>query len=441
MASRFVGYELYNKNTEKANTYFSSVLYGDLLFVGIIFIPASILLWHIQHFINVPDDLVHDVRILFYIVFLNMCISVVGAVFHAVFVITKKLYLDSIRNVVTNILRVIILIALYWLLPTSIIYIGIAALVTGVVAIGCNIFYTRKYLPEIKLKASYVKLSAVKEITASGVWNSFNQLSIVLLHGLDLLICNTMVSAQAMGLLSVAMTLPNAVSSCISTFSYLFTPQFLEHFSRKEFGALKNDINNSIKFMTVISCLPISFLIGFGEPFYQLWTPNTDVQAVFLISVLVILPNFTGAAINSVNNLYSVANQVKWPAIVLAITGVLNVAFIFVLLKCTSLGVYAIVIVSAVIGMVRNIVFNAPYAARCINEKYSIFWPEMFKSFVVLSVCCVICYSVCHLFSITSWAELILIGGSTVALLAILVSYMILNKSQRNYLIQKIKSR
>lgn len=437
MSARFVGYEYFNKNLKGAIEYYSSVLYGDLAFVAILLLPALLFLCDIDSFIDIPVDLVHDVKILFLLVFLNLCVSVGGAIFSIVYVIRDRLDLSSFREIISNLLRAGILVALYTFFDTSIIYLGIASLVAAIYVLTVNFYASRKLLPEIRADYKEVRFSSIKDIVGAGVWNSLNQLSMLLLHGLDLLICNKMVSPAAMGYLSVATTLPNAVSSCISSFSYLFTPRFLEHFSHHNFEALVTDVRNSIKFMTVISCIPITFLVGFGLPFYQLWTPSTDVNTVFILSVLVILPNFTGASINSVNFLYSVANRVKWPALVLLFTGFLNVGLIFLLLKVTDLGLYAVVLVSAALGLIRNIVFNAPYAAICINQKFHIFYKELLVSFSLLSIGCLFSWSISSIVEPDNWISLIMVGGLSSAVIAVAIAMILLSKQQRQFLIHK----
>lgn len=438
MASRFVGYEYFQKNFKGAIRYFSSVLYGDIAFVLIILAPALILIYNLDDCIDIPIELVHDVKILFLIVFLNLCISLIGSIFSAVYVITNRLDISSIRNVVSNILRALLLVFLYSQFKASIIYIGIATILTTLLIVGNDIYFSKRLLPDIKSKANCVSIGAIRTLTMSGIWNSVNQLGIIFLHGLDLLLCNQMISPVYMGYLSIACTMPNAVSSCISSFSYLFTPQFLEHFSKNEFELLRNDIVNSIKFMTVISCIPISFLIGFGLQFYSLWTPSADVTLVYILSVCIIIPNFTGGCINSVNFLYSVVNKVKTPALILLLTGVLNVAIVYLLLKFTDWGVICIVVVSAVLGLMRNIFFNAPFAAHCIKQPYHIFWRDIFKSFLCLVLGCIICYYIGSLLVIDSWTSLILIGGSASVLMAVGVALIILSKQQRYFLLSKI---
>lgn len=441
MSARFVGYEYFNNNLKGAIKYYSSVLYGDMAFVAILLLPAIVFLFNIDGFIDIPPDLENDVKLLFLLVFLNLCVSVGGAVFSIVYVIKDRLDLSSVREIVSNLLRAGILVALYSIFDTSIVYLGIASLTAAVYVLTVNYYASRKLMPEIRPDFRSVKIGAIGEIAGAGIWNSLNQLSILLLHGLDLLICNKMVSPLAMGYLSVATTLPNAVSSCISSFSYIFTPRFLEHFSHHNFEALVADVRNSIKFMTVISCIPITFLVGFGLPFYRLWTPNTDVNTVFLLSVLVVLPNFTGAAINSVNFLYSVVNKVKWPAIVLLCTGVLNVVLIFILLKATDWGIYVVVIVSAALGLLRNIVFNAPYAALCIKQKFYAFYKDLFTSFALLSLGCALSWSINSFIGPDNWVTLILTGGTVSLLIAIANAMLLLSKQQRKFLVNKLLRR
>lgn len=439
MSARFVGVEYHNGKFRNAIKYFSSVLYGDLIFVLTLLVPASLLIWRIDSFINVPPDLVYDVRILFFIVFINMCINVVSAVFSGVFVIKNRLDLSSLLATVSNIMKALILLFLYWRFTSSIVYLGIATLITTIFVVLGNIHFTRRLMPEVKPKINEASWASMRIIIIAGVWNSFSQLSIVLLHGFDLLLSNLMVSAVAMGYLSVAGTMPNAVSTCISSLSNLFTPKFLEYFSHGNYDALVHEVKNSIKFMTVVSCIPISFLIGFGETFYSLWTPSTDVHMVYLISICVILPNFTGGAINSVNYLYTVANKVKLPSIVLFVNGILNLTFVFILLKFTNLGVFAIVMVSAFLGVIRNVVFNAPYAAYCIKQKFYIFWPDMIKSAIALLACSAVCLIANYSLDLHSWGRLAIVGGGTSFFISCLVGLFILSKDQRDYLLYRLK--
>ncbi len=441
MSARFVGIAYHKKDFKEAIGYYSSVLCGDIVFVFTLIIPSSIFIWNIGDIINVPEDLISDVKVLFYLVFLNMCINVVCAVFSSVFVIKNRLDISSYISIISNVLKATLLIVLYACFPSSIIYLGVAVVLTTIFLVSCNYYYSKKMLGEVTdlISIREAKWSLMKVVITSGIWNSFSQLSVYLLHGLDLLFCNLMVSAVSMGYLSIAGTMPNAVASSISAMSNVFTPRFLEYFSKDLSVKLVDEVKNSIKFMTVISCIPLCFLVGFGHTFYKLWVPSTDVDLVYLLSVCVTLPNFTGAAINSTNFLYTVTNKVKWPSIVLFVNGLLNITIVYFLLKFTTMGVFAIVIVSAILGLIRNVIFNAPYAAMCISQPYYTFLPDLFKSFVSLCVGCALCYYINSMVYISTWFQLIGIGGATTIGVAFIVTVSILSKEQIRLIINKLK--
>ena len=369
-----------------------------------------------------------------------MCCNVVFAVFGCVFIIKNRLDLSSVITIISNIIKAAILILLYWLFRPSIVYLGTATLCATILIAISGIIYTKRLTPEVKLNYNYSSFQSVKTIVASGVWNSLNQLSIVLLQGLDLLIANLFVSAAAMGLISVAVIIPGVISTCIFTLANVFTPRFLELYSMNKFDDLFHDLKNSIKFLTLISCVPIGFLVAFGFPFYQLWTPSTDVKTVYYLSILVLLPLFSGGAISSTNYLYTVADKVKWQAMALILTGVLNVTIVFILLKTTNLGIYAVVGVSGAMGFIRNIFFNAPLGAYCVHRKYTALWPEMFKSYLCLIICIFVGLLVNHYFELNTWPKLILMGGATAFVTTYVVSLLLLTSSQRKQMLLGVKS-
>ena len=140
------------------------------------------------------------------------------------------------------------------------------------------------------------------------------------------------------------------------------------------------------------------------------------------------------------NYLYTIANKVKWQAIVLFGAGITNVVAVFTLLKFTDLGVYAIAGVSAILGFVRNFCFNAPYAAYCIKQPKYIFWPDMLKSCggLIFSVCVGI--GVNHIFSLDSWFKLIIVGGGCTIFTGGITSLLVLSRTQKKQICEKIKN-
>ncbi len=439
MSARFIGVELHKGRTDNALKYYSSVLFGNVIFSAILILPALFGIIYLQYLINIPTDMVNTVKLLFLIVFLTFCINLTFAVFGGVYTIKNRMDVLGIVNICSNVVKAILLVLMYLLLKPSILYMGIATLVAAVVVGLGGWFNKKKFCPELKFSFKDVKFNNVKEIISSGIWNSINQLSITLLHGLDLLLANLLVSEVAMGVLSIANTLPGVITACISALSALYMPKYLEGFANSDYTSLLKESKNSVRFMTVITCIPLGFLIAFGSAFFRLWTPSTDNTMVYLLSLLVILPQFSGGAINSFNYLYTAANKVKWQAIVLLIAGVLNTSIVCLLLNVTSLGVYAIAGVSAVMGFVRNYAFNAPYAAHCIKQPWYVFYFDMLKSIFALGITVGIGFLAQQIFTVNSWFSLILVGGFSIGIGAIINIFIVLSKEQKKVLFDKVK--
>jgi len=138
---------------------------------------------------------------------------------------------------------------------------------------------------------------------------------------------------------------------------------------------------------------------------------------------------------------FTVTNRLKTNAILLVLTGVLNIGIVFVLLKVTNLGIYAIAGVSTVLSIGRNLGFTAPFGAKYLGLPWYTFFPEIFKSIMSFVVATVIGFSITYFRVVDSWVALFIFGGLT-GLLSLAINIMvILNKQERNYLINIIKQR
>ena len=71
MAARFITIECTKGNYEKANIYYNSVFWGNLIIVAVLFLPSAFFIVRIGHILDVPADILRDVQILFTFVFLN----------------------------------------------------------------------------------------------------------------------------------------------------------------------------------------------------------------------------------------------------------------------------------------------------------------------------------------------------------------------------------
>jgi len=410
MASRFISIEINSNNSKQANVYFNSVLVGNTVMSILLIIPSILTVLFINKIINVPAELLFDVQITFGFVFLNMILALFGNVFSVATFSKNRLELSSVRTIQGDIIRAVVILGLFTIFRPKIYFITITYIIVTAYTIFANIKFTKLLLPEISINLKNFKKSAIFKLITSGVWNSVNQLSVVLLTSLDLLLANIFISAQSSGEFAIVKTIPNFIQSFISVLVGVFVPQFTILYAQNKKKELLNNINFSIKIMGLIVTLPIGFLIVYGREFYSLWVPGENIAKLHLLSIITIVPMIITGSINTIFNVYTVTNKLKVPALVLLVTGIVNTLTVLILVSTTNLGIYAIPIVAALIGILRNTIFTPLYAAKCLNVKWNSFYIAILRGCICAFVMIAVSFFAKQFFDITSWINLILAG-------------------------------
>ena len=443
MASRFITIKIYEKDNKSAKTYFSSVFFANLMMTLVLIVPITLCVLFLDRFLDIPLEIVLDVKILWTLIFANFCVGLISNVFGIATYARNRLELSSLRSIESNVIKAILLVVLYAFCRPSIIYIGVGALSATVYTIILNMYYTKKLLPGMTISRRYFSGRAVKELISSGIWNSLTQLSTTLLAGLDLLITNIFVGAEAMGILSVAKTIPNAINQLLGTIPGAFSPQFTIAYAEKKYDKLLKDINSAIKIMSVISCAPLVGLAVFGKSFFALWVPTQDAQLLQALSILTIATTFITAPIKPLYTIYTVTNKVKMESISVFIQGVLSTLFVFILLMVTResdiehIELFIIAGVSTILGIIRALTFTPMYAAHCLGLKHSTFYKTILKAILSFVIAYIVESVVYHIIPTNSWVMLIVSGGTATVLGGVCNIFIILNKNERKMLKSK----
>lgn len=379
MASRFITIEMNRGNTAKANEYFNSVFIANIILALILLIPSVTIVLYINDFLAIPAGLLTDVQWTFSFAFISLLGGLILSVYGCAFFVHNRLDLNAKRNIEGNIIRAVVLIALFMVFQPKIYFVTATMLIVNVYIWVTNVYYTRKLVPELTIGFGRFKWNAVKELLSSGVWNSVNELSTVLLTTLDLLLMNMFVGAQASGEYSLVKVLPTFMQSIVGVMVNVFIPQFTIYYAKRQHEKLLNSIMFSIKVMGWLLTIPIGYLIVFGGDFYRVWVPGQDADLLQALSILTLVPLIVTCSINTIYNVYTVTNKLKVPALVWLVIGVINVLLVIVLLKFTPLGIWTIPIVSFVMVLARNLTFTPIYAAHCLNVPWTTFYKAIFR--------------------------------------------------------------
>ena len=98
------------------------------------------------------------------------------------------------------------------------------------------------------------------------------------------------------------------------------------------------------------------------------------------------LPCITEGCVYPLYYVYTLTVKNKIPCFITIIGGILNVISMYVLLRYTEIGVYAIVITTAVIMNFINIITNPIYICKCLKIKITTFYPNILRNILCCSI-------------------------------------------------------
>jgi len=444
MASRYITVEYVNKKKEEANKYYSSVFFMNVILSILILIFTIIFIININSLLNIPGNLIIDVKMTFVLSFINLALSLFNTVFNIAAFVSNRIDLTSFRNIIGNFIKTLVLIFLFSLFKPKIYYIVLSTVIMTLYLLISNYKLSKKLCPDLIIKKDKFDYNNIKILAKSGIWNSINSLSKTLLTGLDLLIANIFVGPFEMGVLSIAKTIPTAVESLLATFSNTFNPQFVLLYSEGKKEELLKTVNFSLKIIGLIMLVPLAGVIAFGVPFFHLWLPaktNEEIIKIQILSILSMLPFIVSASNYTLFVLDSVTNKLKRPVIATLVMSISSTITTIILLKVTNLGIYAIAGVSSIYWIFKVFFFNTINAAANIHVKWYTFFLPFIKNLCCFFIILIFFIFINRIITINSW-----ISFGTNMLIFGIIGYIfcflfLLSKEEKNKLLEKLKLR
>jgi len=415
-ATRYISVEYHRRNYEKANGYFNSVFFANIILGIIIFIIGTILSVSVNLIFDVNENIVTDIKLLFLLTFVNLLINCSSSAFSCAAYINNKLDIIGAAKCISKILQAAVVILLFFCAKPYVSYVGIGAVISAIIMAGANIYITIKYTNQIKIRGADFKLKYVKDLVVSGFWNSINSLGNILNTGLDLTISNLMLSAYSMGQLSIAKTFTALFSTIFQTLSQPFQPLFLKSYSDNNMDKLKLQMKYSMKLNGCFANIAVATIIVLGNEFLQLWLPKQDYMYIYILTVLTIITAVTEGPAFPLYYVYTLTIKNKIPCIITIIGGMLNVAGMYVLLKFTNLGLISVVVTTAVIMSFINFVTNPIYVCKCLKMKWTSFYPFLIRHVLSLVVLVACMRFVINIIKPVSWGMLVVKGSICVVI-------------------------
>lgn len=442
VASRFVSYEFHKGNIEGANRYYSSILMANIFFSFFICLISIFFIFNIKEFLNVSPHLENDFKLTITFYFINTCILLFNGVLSIFVFIKNKLYLISIRNAISTLIYATLVMILFFIFKPMIYYTSISALSSSVFVLICSMVIAKKISPELEFKYSYFSFKTIKKLLNSGIWNSVNVISYNLINGVDLLLCNIFISPASMGILSVSKMVPFIMESFMWTIVSTFLPKSIEAYSKDDIPELIAQTKFSIKILAFIAGIPVLIFVVFGFDFYSLWLSfksKEEIKLIYTLSLLASIPVIFIAIICPLFNLNIITNKLKRPAMANLIMGIGIFILQIIMLKFSSYGLVAMVIISCFGYMLKIILFDIANAGINVERKFTEFYGFFLKNILFFVIVLVILLIFKEFLLLNTWLKFIF-HMVLIAFISYIISFiLIFNQFEKRILIDKIK--
>ena len=445
MAARYIAIEYVNKDFKKANIYYNSVFWGNLLIVAVLLGPAIFFIARLDNIIKVSSEIATDVKILFAFIFFNFFLSTGLPNWDCGTYVSNRLDRDYIPNMVTSVFRCVFLFIIFTVLTPKVYYVGLCATLVTVTLLFVKCHNTHTLTPELRVLMAKDKIvcskTAIIELVGSGIWNTISNIGNMLLSGLDLIICNVMIGPVEMGILAIAKTIPSYMQQLSQSIRNAFAPELTINYAKGDMEAVFKDLNRAMKITSLIMTIPIAIVIAVGDSFFSLWVPSQDAKLLQILSILSILGYMFTSGTQILYNVFSTANRVKENSIAMITSGVISVFITYLFVKYTNYGIFAVAGVSTAVNLIRNMVFTLPATASYLGYKKNRFFPQVGMT-CFCSIILIVCfYGMSMLIDASTWIELAFECCLMSAVGLCVNSIVILNKDERAYLIDKLLSK
>lgn len=441
MAARFITISYIQKDYKKANLYYNSVFWGNLIIVATLLLPSAFLVAKLECFIDIPANILLDVKIMFSLVFLSFFVRTSAPNYDCGTYITNRMDLSYLPNICTSLLRCVMLVCMFSIWIPHVWYISFITTILGLVTLGVSGHYTHKLTPELRisLKKPVCSWKAIKELVGSGIWNAIAITGNMLMSGFDLLICNIYLGPESMGMLSLTKVFPGLLTNLAESIRGAFGPELTINYAKGDQHELYAGLRKSMKITAVVITVPAAGLIVMGDLFYALWVPGQDHRLLQILTVLTMMAYVFSSGIVPLNNVYPTANKVLYNTVGLIVSGCISLMATLLIIKFTEWDLFAVAGVSSVIMIMRDLFYNIPVASKILGLKWYAFYPQVGQSILSCTVIIGIGILVRSVVPTDSWLTFFLACG-IIAILGLGANMMIiLNKDERKYLIDIIK--
>ncbi len=430
---RYISVNYHQNEIKEANAYFASSIKACIVISCFIFAASLIVVIFLERLLVIPERLVSSVKILFVVMFAGFCFTTITTPFQSAAYIKNRLDISGIAKITSYIIEAVVLVILFCYFDVNLWFVGVGSLSAATVIFVFNFVMAKKLTPELTYDSALVSSNKIMTLVKNGIWSSVNQLGNILNSGLDLLIANLFLTGVEMGQIAVAKTVASIFGTLVAVIYQPLHPQMLKSYSSGNTDAFMKDLTRSMKICGFFGALFYSGFFSLGLLYFKLWLPGEDSLLLHRLTLITVLNYVTESVVMPIYYVSTLTVKNKVPCWVTIGGGVLNVLAMYVLLKFTNIGVYAVVITTAVIMISINLFFNPLYSAWCLKTKSKPEYIVIIRHILACGCMILVFKGIEHVLKPTNWVFLIL-SAILMTLIGVLIYIPIVcNKSELLY--------
>lgn len=444
MSCRFVSYEYHRGNKEKADIYVNSILGANLILAGAITLCAVFMVWKLEYILTIPKALMFDVKLTFAIVFINYIFGICFSVFNSGTFVKNRMDLYYLRNLFSYVLKLVLTILIFTLFDVRIFFIALTTLICNAYMNVATYILMRKLLPDLKLNLRKFKWKTLSEVLRSGIWNSVQSLSDLMISGLNSLLTNRFIGTAAGGYLQSSKTIPNYILQLGQQLAQVFSPKFTILYAQGDYDRLVKEAKRSMRLVGFIISTPVAGFIVFGYQFYALWLQNyspAELQIVQTVSVITTIPYLFSCVAFPLIQINTTCNKVRTPVLVALAAGIANILVVFPLGKADALTLNVLACCTAAFTILRYGVFQPYYAAKILARNRLFFYGTLLRNVLATVVIGVVLYAAKGLFTYGSWGHFFIAIALCGAVGYVLAFFLLFNPGEYKEIVHMFLSK
>ncbi|MFA6679346.1 MAG: MATE family efflux transporter [Candidatus Methanomethylophilaceae archaeon] len=360
---RYLAVAIQHNQIDNAKKTYSTAVLG-LLKVVIALIPVVLVVSYLSPYIfNIGGSTLVNVQLLFLGVLGSVLIITWSNIFTTVLMSNNRLDLQGMVKIIQLLVQVGIIVVLFSIDGPSLVNIGIAYFIAGIVfAVMCYAL-SKKISPELRMERNRYSSDHFKEICSIGVWNLVNNIGNLLFIQMSLMLANIFYGSASGGEFSIVASLVSIVVALSATMTNLFTPITYHNYSAGYYDDMNRMCRSAVKVVGLFVAPVLAFICVFSPQILTIWVGESFVNLSNLIWIMLIMM----VGFEAIAPVYPIALarlKVRVPAITTVFFGAFNIVLATVFYYLTDWGLEGIAIAWTISMLIKNCIFFPWYHAK-----------------------------------------------------------------------------